>query len=205
MKTLALSLLLVLAAASSSASSLASSPVSPKVTFDVATIDRVRILKAAEKALTQAPVSITAFPAKLSEGGANDFYSNGDYWWPDSTKPNGLPYIRRDGQTNPENFSQHRLVVKTLRDSVSALAAAYQVTGDDKYAVKAAELLRVFFLDAQLRMNPNLNFAQAVPGVSPGRGIGIIDALHLIEVPAAVKTLERSPAFPAGMAKDLRG
>ena len=180
-------------------------PVSPKVVVDVAAIDRERILKAAENALMQSPVSLTAFPAKLSEGGSNDFYSNGDYWWPDPSKPNGLPYIRRDGQTNPENFSQHRLVVKTLRDSVSALAAAYKVTGDDKYAVKAAELLRVFFLDAKLRMNPNLNFAQAVPGVSPGRGIGIIDALHLIEVPAAVKALEHSPAFPAGMAKDLRG
>ena len=185
MKTLALSLLLVLAAASSSTLALAGTPVTPKVSVDVASIDRERILKAAEKALTQAPVSLTAFPAKLSEGGVNDFYSNGDYWWPDSTKPNGLPYIRRDGQTNPENFSQHRLVVKTLRDSVSALSAAYKITGDDKYVVKAAELLRVFFLDAKLRMNPNLNFAQAVPGVSPGRGIGIIDALHLIEVPAA--------------------
>jgi beta-galactosidase len=192
-------------APASAASAVAGTPVSIKVVVDVATIDRERILKAAEKALTQAPVSITAFPSKLSEGGANDFYSNGDYWWPDSTKPNGLPYIRRDGQTNPENFSQHRLVVKTLRDSVSALAAAYKITGDDKYVAKAAELLRVFFLDTKLRMNPNLDFAQAVPGVSPGRGIGIIDALHLIEVPAAVKTLEGSPAFPAGMAKDLRG
>ncbi|MEY3492493.1 MAG: hypothetical protein RL309_1621 [Verrucomicrobiota bacterium] len=105
MKTLALSLLLVLAAASSSTSALAGTPATPKVSVDVASIDRERILKAAEKALTQASVSLTAFPAKLSEGGVNDFYSNGDYWWPDSTKPNGLPYIRRDGQTNPENFS----------------------------------------------------------------------------------------------------
>ncbi|MCX6889676.1 MAG: alginate lyase family protein [Verrucomicrobia bacterium] len=179
--------------------------VAPPVVVDVATIDRERILKAAAKALAQAPLSITAFPAKLSEGGVNDFYSNGDYWWPDSSKPNGLPYIRRDGETNPENFSQHRLAVKTLRDSVAALAAAYKITGDEKYANKAAELLRVFFLDAKLRMSPHLNFAQAVPGVSPGRGIGIIDALHLIEIPAAVKALERSPAFSAGLAQDLRG
>jgi len=202
MKAFAL-LFLVLLASTGQATSATS--VSPKVVVDVAAIDRERILKAAEKALTQAPVSITAFPAKLSEGGVNDFYSNGDYWWPDPAKPNGLPYIRRDGQTNPENFSQHRLVVKTLRDSVSTLAAAYKVTGDDRYAVKAAELLRVFFLDAKQRMNPNLDFAQAVPGVSPGRGIGIIDALHLIEVPAAVKALERSPSFPPALAKDLRG
>jgi hypothetical protein len=88
---------------------------------------------------------------------------------------------------------------------VAALAAAYKITGDEKYATKAAELLRVFFIDTKLRMNPHLNFAQAVPGVSPGRGIGIIDALHLIEIPASVKALERSPAFSTGLAQDLRG
>ena len=96
------------------------------------------------------------------------------------------------------------MAVKTLRDSVAALAAAYKVTGEDRYVTKAAELLRVFFLDAKTRMNSNLSYAQAIPGVSPGRGIGIIDALHLIEIPAAVKTMEKSPAFPQAMAKDLR-
>ncbi len=174
------------------------------LTLDVVAIDKDRILKAASAALNQAPVTITTFPAKLSEGGPNDFYSNGDYWWPDPSKPNGLPYIKRDGETNPENFSQHRMVVKTLRDSTAALAAAYKITGDDKYVTKAAELLRVFFLDAKTRMNPSLNFTQAVPGVSPGRGIGIIDALHLIEVPAAVKAMEKSKSFPADMAASLR-
>ena len=176
----------------------------PKLALDVATIDRERILKAAAAALKQEPVTITKFPAKLSQGGPNDFYSNGDYWWPDPSKPDGLPFIKRDGETNPANFSQHRLVVKTLRDSVAALAAAHKITGEDRYVTKAAELLRVFFLEAKTRMNPNLAFAQAVPGVSPGRGIGIIDALHLIEIPAAVRAMESSKAFPPDMAKELR-
>ena len=100
-------------------------PPAPKIKLDVAAIDRLRIVKAADIALRQEPVTITAFPAKLSEGGPNDFYSNGDYWWPDPTKSNGLPYVRRDGETNPENFVRHRLAVKALRDSVAALAAAY--------------------------------------------------------------------------------
>ena len=179
-------------------------PPAPKLTLDVATIDRERILKAATSALGLKPVSITTTPAKLSEGGLNDFYSNGDYWWPDPAKPNGLPYIKRDGETNPENFVAHRMAVKALRDSVAALAAAYKITGEDKYVTKAAELLKVFFLDAKTRMNPSLNFAQAVPGVSPGRGIGIIDTLHIIEIPAAVKALEKSKAFPAEMARAIR-
>jgi hypothetical protein len=175
-----------------------------KSSLNVAAIDRERILKAAAIALKQAPVTITAFPAKLSQGGVNDFYSNGDYWWPDPTKPDGLPYIRRDGESNPGNFSQHRMAVKALRDSVAALAAAYKVTGDDRYAAKAAELLRVFFLDEKTRMNPSLNFAQAIPGVSPGRGIGIIDALHLIEIPVAVRAMEKSKAFPSATDTGLR-
>ena len=77
---------------------------------------RPRILKAAAAALRQPPMTITAFPAKLSQGGPNDFYSNGDYWWPDPRKPDGLPYIQHDGQSNPGNFSQHRLAMRTVRD-----------------------------------------------------------------------------------------
>src|SRR6202161_4011709 len=76
--------------------------------LDVAAIDHDRILKAADAALTQEPVTITAFHAKLSEGGPHDFYSNGDYWWPNPNTTNGLPYIQRDGQTNPGNFIAHR-------------------------------------------------------------------------------------------------
>jgi hypothetical protein len=162
---------------------------------EIAAVDRDRILRAAEAALRREPLTITKYPAKLSEGGPNDFYSNGDYWWPDPSKPNGLPYIQRDGQSNPDNFSQHRMAVRDLRDAVAALGAAYKLTSDDKYVAKAVELLRVFFLDPAARMNPNLNYAQAIPGVSPGRGIGIIDALHLIEVPRAIATMEKSPAF----------
>jgi len=175
-----------------------------KPALNVAATDRERILKAATVALKQTPVTITAFPAKLSQGGPNDFYSNGDYWWPDPDKPDGLPFIRRDGESNPGNFSQHRMAVKAVRDSVAALAAAYKITGDDQYAAKAAELLRVFFLDEKTRMNPSLNFAQAIPGVSPGRGIGIIDALHLIEIPPAVRAMEKSKAFPAATDAGLR-
>jgi hypothetical protein len=175
-----------------------------KRTLDVAAIDRERILKAAHAALTMAPVTITQYTAKLSQGGPNDFYSNGDYWWPDPTKPDGLPYVQRDGESNPNNFSQHRLVVRDLRDAVAALAAAYKITGEDRYVAKASELLRVFFLDPKTRMNPHLKYAQAIPGRSPGRGIGIIDALHLAEVPLAIEAMQPSPAFPPGLLAELR-
>jgi len=82
-----------------------------------------------------------------------------------------------------------------MRDAVAALAAAYKITGDDRYVTKAVELLRVFFLEPQTRMNPHLKYAQAIPGKTPGRGIGIIDALHLIEVPPAIQAMQKSSAF----------
>ena len=161
-----------------------------KLAVDVAAIDRERILAAAASALKVEPITITKFRAKLSEGGAHDFYSNGDYWWPNPNTTNGLPYVQRDGQTNPENFVAHRKCISELRNGVAALAAAYKISGDDRYVIKAAELLRVFFLDPATRMNPSLKYAQAIPGVTPGRGIGIIDTLHLIEVPKAIRTLD---------------
>jgi len=172
--------------------------------IDVGEIDRQRILKAADAALNTEPISITRFRAKLSEGGPHDFYSNGDYWWPDPTKPNGLPYIQRDGESNPDNFSAHRMAVRDMRDAVAALGAAYKITGDDRYVAKAVQLLRVFFLDESTRMNPNLQFAQAIPGRSAGRGIGIIDALHLIEVPMAIGAMEKSPKFPPEVLAGLK-
>ena len=167
-------------------------------------IEQRRVLKASASALTIAPISITQFKAPLSEGGINDFYSNGDYWWPDPSKPNGLPYIQRDGQTNPENFLQHRMAVRNLRDAVAALAAAYKLTHDEAYATKAADLLDVFFLNAQTRMAPHLSYAQAVPGVSSGRGIGIIDTLHLIEVPVAIDAMSGSKAFRPEVVSGLK-
>ncbi len=88
------------------------------------------------------------------------------------------------------------MAVRQLQDAVAALGAAYKLTGDNRYAAKAVEFLRVFFLDPETRMNPSLQFAQAVPGVSPGRGTGIIDGLHLVEIPLAVEAMEDSPAFP---------
>ncbi|HUB87307.1 MAG TPA: alginate lyase family protein [Verrucomicrobiae bacterium] len=178
--------------------------VAGKVSVNIAAIDRSRILKAADDALRIAPITITKFRAKMSEGGPHDYYSNGDYWWPNPDTTNGLPYVQRDGETNPDNFNKHRECIWQLKDAVAALGAAYKITGDDRYVKKAVELLEVFFLDPQTLMNPNLKYAQAIPGVSTGRGIGIIDTLHLIEIPKAIEAMEKSPAFPPEVLAGLK-
>ncbi len=177
-----------------------------KPPLDVAAIDRERILKAAKAALAIEPITITKFRAEHSSGGPNNFYSNGDYWWPDPSKTNGLPYIQRDGETNPGNFNEHRIAMRQLRDAVAALGAAYKISGDEKYASKAAALLKVFFLDDATRMNPNLQNTQAIPGRDNGNGrsFGIIDGLHLIEIPPAIVAMEKSPAFTPELKAGLK-
>jgi hypothetical protein len=176
----------------------------PRLSAEVARIDRERVVMLAEEALHLNPPAITDQVATNSRGGLHDFYSQADYAWPDPAKPNGLPYIMRDGESNPDTFSYHRMAMRQMKDGVAALAAAYALTGDDKYVAKAAELLKVFFLDEETRMNPNLKYAQGVLGESPGRSWGIIDTLHLAELPVAVSFLEKSPAFPPEVGKGLK-
>jgi hypothetical protein len=168
--------------------------------FDIASFERDRVLTAAKKYLSQAPITITASPCPRSAGGRHDFYSEGDYWWPDPQNPNG-PYIQRDGMTNPGNFTDHRRYLMRLSVQVPALAAAWMLTKDRRYAAHAARHLRAWFLDEETRMNPRLQYAQAIKGRVTGRGTGIIDTVHLVEVARAIEGLEESKALtPAELA-----
>ena len=153
-------------------------------------LERARVLAAARRYLREPPVTVTAYRAERSAGGRHDFYSEGDYWWPDPKNPEG-PYIRRDGETNPANFVAHRDAMRRLSQIVPALVAAYQITGDARYARQAVAHLRAWFAAAGTRMNPNLMYGQAIKGVATGRGIGIIDTIHLVEVARAAAVLER--------------
>jgi hypothetical protein len=162
----------------------------------VAQLDRVRILRAAQADLIRAPQTITAFPAPRSSGGPHDFYSEGDYWWPDPAHPGG-PYIQRDGLSNPDNFVAHRHALVRFAVQVPELVAAWKLTGDRRYAGHAAAHLRAWFIDPATRLNPNLEHAQAIFGRSTGRGIGIIDTVHLVEVARAIEVLEAGGALSA--------
>jgi hypothetical protein len=175
-----------------------------KISFELAMIDHDRILKLADHALTLKPPAITDHVATNSAGGLHDFFSQADYEWPNPNAANGLPYVNRDGESNPNVFSYHRMAMRDMKDAVAALAAAYALTADDKYVRKSAELLRIFFLDMKTRMNPNLNFAQAALGKQTGNAYGVIDTLHLAELPMAVRFLEKSAVFPSELDKGLK-
>src|SRR5262249_26037977 len=149
--------------------------------FDIAKIERERMLKAADEFLKDEPITVTANQCPRSSGGPHDFYSEGDYWWPNPKDPSG-PYIQKDGETNPENFVEHRHAMIRFSIHAGTLTCAYKLTGDKKYADAAIKHMKAWFMDDGTRMNPNLQYAQAIQGVSKGRGIGIIDTVHLIEV-----------------------
>jgi hypothetical protein len=162
--------------------------------LNVHAIDRARILKAANQYLTEKPITITASSNPRSAGGLHDFFSEADYWWPDPKNPNG-PYMQRDGMSNPDNFVEHRRALMRLSVQVPALVAAWKMTKDKRYATKAAEHLRAWFIDERTRMNPNLQYAQAIHGITTGRGTGIIDTIHLVEVARAIEVLKDSDAL----------
>ncbi|MBP5639754.1 MAG: alginate lyase family protein [Victivallales bacterium] len=132
--------------------------------------------------------------AEHSMGGPNDFYSEGDYWWPNPVEPDG-PYIRRDGYSNPNCFTQHRRFLQDMALCVAHMAVGFCQTGASCFAQKAENVLRRWFVDSDTAMTPNLKHAQAIKGVCEGRGIGIIDTVHLAECALAVRCLASSNAL----------
>lgn len=150
------------------------------------------------------PVTEKRFLPK--SGDPHDYFSMGTYWWPNPNTTNGLPYVRRDGQFNRErNDDSDRERIRQLTDDVAALAAASLRLGDHAAGREAARRLRVFFLDPATRVNPHLEYAQAIPGISDGRGTGIIDTLKLADVTAdAILILHGTGDLPDADFKGLR-
>ena len=163
-------------------------------TFDLKDIEKVRVLKKAEGYLSKTPRTVTADHCERSQGDKHSYYSEGDYWWPNPKNPNGK-YIRRDGETNPNNFIAHRKSMILLSDIIGTLSSAYLITKDEKYVQHAVKHLKAWFVDPDTKMTPNLLYGQAIKGRYSGRSIGIIDTIHLVEVALGAKVLCQSKYF----------
>ena len=164
------------------------------------------LLRQADRLLDAEPLSVMMKDKTPASGDKHDYLSQARYYWPDPTKPDGLPYVNRDGQSNSELNSLDRNRLGDTASRVTTLALAWYFSGNEAYAEKATELIRVWFFDKKTRMNPHLEYAQMIPGLNNGKGrcYGVLDGYSFVEMLDAVQLLEQSEAFTARDAKQLK-
>ena len=136
-------------------------------------------------------------------GDKHDYMSMGPYWWPKPKSKDGLPYIRRDGEVNPERNQYDKIPLRNLDLNISTLVLAYYLTDHDAYSEHAAKLVRAWFLDDATKMNPHLKYGQHIPGISEGRNVGIIESRSFFRIADAVRLLASSKAWPAKDQQDF--
>jgi len=150
----------------------------------------------ADNALKAGPFSVTLKERTAPGGDKHDYLSLAPYWWPDPKSKDGLPYIRRDGETNPDSKrGTDAPQIGAMAGAVETLSLAYYFTGEERFAGRAALLIRTWFLDPATKMNPNFRYAQAVPGHNDGRGAGLIESRHFIKIVDAAGLLGGSGAW----------
>ena len=165
-----------------------------------------KLVADADKALAVVPPSVTAKTKVPPSGDKHDYMSLAPYFWPDPSKPDGQPYLRKDGKVNPESRDEaanDTLRMRLIGASVETLALAYHFTKEEKYAAHAARLMKVWFLAPETRMNPNLRFAQAVAGKNDGRGTGILESRTIGEIADASGLLAGSAAWTSADQRQL--
>jgi len=154
------------------------------------------LAKEADQLLDKRILSVVDKKMPTPCGNKHEYMSMASYFWPDPSKPDGLPYIRKDGQRNPDNdkVTDHK-GFDQVTSYVTTLSWAWYFTNDEKYAAKGTELLKFWFVDTATKMLPNLNHAQVIKGIDTGRGIGIID-IHLVpQLLDAISLLQNSKAM----------
>ncbi|MEO8171429.1 MAG: alginate lyase family protein [Sediminibacterium sp.] len=155
-----------------------------------------QLRKEADQFLLMKPVSVMDKGITPPSGSKHDYMSQAPYFWYDSSKPNGLPYMRKDGIRNPEiNKIEDHKHLDELHESVHTLSLTWYFTNEEKYAQKATALLRYWFLDDATKMNPNQNYGQGIPGVTEGRGIGLIETRSLMDLADAVGLLQGASSW----------
>lgn len=157
-------------------------------------------------------VNVAANPSVMDKlhtpasGDKHDYMSIARYWWPNPDTADGLPYVRHDGESNPEVAEYDRNSLARLSNSVSTLSLAYYISGEAKYADKAVSRLRTWFIDEDTRMNPNLNFAQIRKGQNNDSGsqYGVLDGYSYVSMLDAVALLELKGALPKDVAEGMQ-
>ncbi|MWW23186.1 alginate lyase family protein [Algibacter lectus] len=164
------------------------------------------LVKSANKQLEDKALSVVQKTQIPPSGDKHDYISYGPYWWPNPDKLDGLPWIRKDGQINPltregnTDFESKNVMF----GNITNLSLAYFFSDEEKYGKKALEFLKVWFVNNETKMNPNLNFAQGIPGINTGRGIGIIEFAGVTNIITAIEILELKNTIDKETSKQLR-
>lgn len=164
------------------------------------------LIEDAEKKLEVKPYSVVYKEGIPPSGDKHDYVSLSRYVWPDPAKPDGLPYIHRDGESNPELEKYDRIPLGRMADAVNTLSLAYFYSNNEKYAAKAVDFLQTWFLNDDTKMNPHLEYAQFVPGVNynKGRPYGLIDTYSFVEMLNSVRLIEKSESYTEDLEKGLK-
>ncbi len=152
------------------------------------------LINVANSTLTNALKSVMTKPGVGPSGDKHDYLSLSTYYWPNPATLDGLPFIARDGYANPTNDYFDTPQLMAMCENVQRWALAYQFTGQEKYALRAVEQLRTWFIDPVTKMNPNMKYAQIKTGISTeGSPSGIIDSRRMILLGDAITLIKRSP------------
>ena len=155
-----------------------------------------KIVKEADKRIGKPVITITGNKNLQASKDPHDYFSTARYYWPDPSKSDGLPYIRKDGETNPEHHEvSDEKKLNEMIHAVEYLSLAYFLTAQEKYAEEAGRFLRGFFLDPGTRMNPNMNYSQSVPGGAEGRGSGVIDSREFMRIADCLVLISKSSSW----------
>lgn len=172
---------------------------------DASLADAMALLRRrADKEMAGKIWAVTDKPEAGPSGDKHDYVSLASYAWPDPKSPTSLPYVTRDGELNPEVLQYDRYRLEPMCQAVYVLSLAYYYTGEERYAARAGQQLRAWFLDDATRMNPNLTYGQIFKGWDRALGVGIIETAALTQVVDAVALLEGSPAWPAADQQRLK-
>lgn len=155
------------------------------------------LITSAEQEMLKKPYSVTQKKGIAPSGDKHDYVSLSRYWWPNPEHKDGMPYIFKDGQSNPELAHYDRNTLGDMCAAVQTLGLAYFYSGEEKYAQKAVNLLQVWFLNANTKMNPNLEYSQFIPGRdnSKGRPEGLIDSYSFVGMLSSVALLKESAFY----------
>lgn len=138
----------------------------------------------------------------------HDFASMTPYLWSDPSSKSG--YIVKDGVDNPERLNSKKFDAVRLNKMVSdlnTLSIAYAITGNKAYAKQATNFLKVWFIDNQTKMNPNMKYAEIFvnsKGETYFSGSSMISAIPFISVVNDIYLIENSKYLSSNDNKALK-